>query len=89
MSACACGAPNPCAVVTLTTDASGEWDGGKSGNVHERMCDLCLARWEGSVNYRLAWQHVKEGREGAALSEFRSWQAVNQRRSHAVGSEAR
>lgn len=74
MTTCACGAPNPQCLVTLTTDERGD------GNVHEQMCDLCLARWEGSVNYRLAWQHVKEGREGAALSEFRSWQAVNQRR---------
>lgn len=75
MTTCACGSINPQALVTLTTDERGD------GNVHEQMCDLCLSSWEGSVNYRLAWQHVKEGREGAALSELRSWQAVQQRRS--------
>jgi hypothetical protein len=75
MTACACGASNPQAVVTLTTDERGD------GNVHEKMCDLCLSRWESSVNYRLAMQHVKEGREGASLSELRSWQAVHQRRA--------
>lgn len=82
MTTCACGAPNPLALVTLTTDERGD------GNVHELMCDLCLSRWESSVNYRLAWEHAKEGREGAALSELRNWQAT-QRRPHAVGSEAR
>lgn len=74
MTTCACGAPNPLGVVTLATDDRDD------GNVHDLLCDLCLSSWEGSVNYRLAWQHVKEGREGAALSEYRSWQAVNQRR---------
>lgn len=74
MTTCACGVTNPQSLVTLTTDERGD------GNVHELMCDLCLSGWEGSVNYRLAIQHMKEGREGAALSELRSWQAVQQRR---------
>lgn len=81
---CACGAENPLAVVTLTTDERGD------GNVHERMCDLCLSDWEGSVNFRLAWQHAKEGREGLALEEWRNWQAVqrNRRADDAQSSEA-
>lgn len=75
MTTCACGALNPQGLVTLTTDERGD------GNVHERMCDLCLSRWESSVNYRLAWEHAKDGREAAALSELRNFQATQQRRT--------
>lgn len=70
---CACGAHNAQGVVSLTTDERGD------GNVHERLCDLCLSDWQTSVNYRLAWQHAKEGREGLFREEFLNWKATQQR----------
>lgn len=71
---CACGAVNPQKLVTVTNDGRGE--GEEQGNIHVRLCDLCHGNWESSANYRLAWQHAKEGREGLFLAEFRNWQAV-------------
>jgi hypothetical protein len=48
-------------------------------NVHERACTRCDAGWLASVNRKLFDQHVKEGRDGAALSELRNWQALQRR----------
>lgn len=56
--------------VSLVTPPEGE-----EPNVHEAWCSECLKRWEASVNFRLFHQHVKEGRDGVALSEVRNWQA--------------
>lgn len=75
MTTCACGALNPQGVVALNTDEAGD------GNLHELMCDLCKSNWESSINFRIGWEHAKEGREGLFWSEFRNWQATQQRRA--------